>query len=398
MAVPRAKQEREISATLYGFLEERLAGREDIRANGAERYVMRQFHRIMRDFFYKTRRAYMMYSLLWFIITGLFTFGYVMALGLGAYLFVSGAITLGVVYLFYQYTEMLRTPLEQMTRQLQDLQKATAGILRVQELLDIKPEIKDEGKTPLPQGPLAVEFKDLTFSYNGEETILEGVNMRLEPGQVLGLLGRTGSGKTTTTRLLFRLYEATGGSVKIGNVDVKDIPLAELRRRVGMVTQEVQLFHASVRDNLTFFNPEIPDEAILKVIREVGLWNWYSTLPDGLDSQLKAGGSGISAGEAQLLAFTRLFLQNPGLVVLDEASSRLDPATERLIEKAVDKLLENRTGFIIAHRLETVKRADTIIILENGRVVEYGPREELAVDPDSRFYHLLQVGLEETLV
>ena len=164
-----------------------------------------------------------------------------------------------------------------------------------------------------------------------------------------------------------------------------------------MVTQDVQLFRASVRDNLTFFDDSIPDEKIVEAIHRLELDEWLQALPDGLDTVLESGSGGLSAGQAQLLAFTRIFLKDPGIVVLDEASSRLDPATEALIERAVDHLLEDRTGIIIAHRLGTVTRADDILILEDGRVIEHGVRQELADDPQSRFSQLLATGMEEVL-
>ena len=164
-----------------------------------------------------------------------------------------------------------------------------------------------------------------------------------------------------------------------------------------MVTQDVQLFRASVRDNLTFFDRAIPDEQIMEAIHRLELEEWLTSLPDGLDTVLESGSGGLSAGQAQLLAFTRIFLEDPGIVVLDEASSRLDPATEALIERAVDHLLTDRTGIIIAHRLGTVTRADDILILEHGRVVEYGERTSLVADPESRFSRLLATGLEEVL-
>ena len=229
--------------------------------------------------------------------------------------------------------------------------------------------------------------------------VLRDISFRLEPGKVLGVLGRTGSGKTTLTRLLFRLYDPASGSIRLNEVDIRNVALDGLRERVGMVTQDVQLFQATVRDNLTFFNRRIGDDQIERVLKELHLWDWFQTLPKGLGTQLAAGGQGLSAGEAQLLAFTRVFLRNPGLVILDEASSRLDPATETLLEHAVDRLFHapRRTGIIIAHRLRTVHRADDILILDNGRVIEYGPREELARDRKSRFYSLLQIGLEEAL-
>jgi ABC-type multidrug transport system fused ATPase/permease subunit len=163
------------------------------------------------------------------------------------------------------------------------------------------------------------------------------------------------------------------------------------------VTQDVQLFRASIRDNLTFFDRSVTDDQIMTTLEELELGEWYRSLPKGLDTQLETGSRSLSAGEAQLLALTRVFLRDPGLVILDEASSRLDPATEARLERAIDKLLHNRTAIIIAHRLHTVQRADEILILENGQVGEYGDRKALATNPQSRFYQLLQTGLEEVL-
>ncbi len=232
--------------------------------------------------------------------------------------------------------------------------------------------------------------------------VLRDISFGLRPSRVIGLLGRTGSGKTTLTRLLFRLYDPDQGLICLGNdanlLDIRQVPLQELRRSVGMVTQNIQLFHATVRENLTFFDTGIPDERILEAIRDLGLWEWYLSLSKGLDTELESGGGGLSAGEAQLLAFTRIFLRDPGLVILDEATSRLDPATEHLIEQAVSKLVRDRTAIIVAHRLGTVQHADDILILEDGEISEFGERTSLAEDPSSHFYHLLETGLEEVLV
>jgi len=197
---------------------------------------------------------------------------------------------------------------------------------------------------------------------------------------------------------LLRLYDFQEGGISLEGVPIGNVSLRELRQRVGMVTQDVQLFHATVRDNLTFFNRAIPDEQILTVLNDLELSTWYRALPQGLDTELGSDGEGLSAGEAQLLAFTRAFLANPGLVILDEASSRLDPATEHLIERAVSKLLQGRTGIVIAHRLGTIQRADEILILEDGQLLEHNSREALADDTSSRFYRLLQTGLEEVRV
>jgi ABC-type multidrug transport system fused ATPase/permease subunit len=417
-AVPHMAAERQASAELFGFLEERLAGIDDIRANGAGDHVMRGFNKVERQRFYKARRAGALTNVLWAITTGLFALGYTLALGMGAYLYQAGAITIGTVYLIFQYTDLLRRPLEQISDQLKELQRASAGIGRIRQLAAIEPTIVEGPTAAVPPGALAVEFDRMSFEYDDEprtegrglttehggdsvlspqSSVLTDISFQIAPGRVLGLLGRTGSGKTTLTRLLFRLYDVTDGAIRLGGVDLRAVGLASLRERVGMVTQDVQLFQATIRDNLTLFDRSIADERILAMLAELGLVDWLAGLKDGLDTELAPGGGGLSAGEAQLLAFARVFLQDPGLVILDEASSRLDPATERLIERAVDRLLEGRTGIIIAHRLATVQRADEIMILDRGRVAEHGPRELLARDPASRFATLLRVGMDEVL-
>jgi ABC-type multidrug transport system fused ATPase/permease subunit len=395
---------RQTNAELFGFLGERLAATEEIRANGAEAHVLGQLHRLMRTLLLKGRAAQMMGSLPFIIGHSVFTLAMLVTLGAGATLFLGGSITIGTLYLMLSYVNKLYQPLEEIQRQVADLQRATASVDRVRELLRARPKVVEQRRATLPTGPLPVAFAGVSFQYddgggsdNGDRSVLDDVSFDLAPGRVLGLLGRTGSGKTTLTRLLCRLYDPTAGEVTLGGVDIRGVSLADLRRHVGVVTQEVQLFKVSVRDNLTFFSRRIPDGRILEVIQQLGLGNWYASLPEGLDTVLESGGQGLSAGEAQLLALARVFLNDPGLVILDEASSRLDPATERLLEQAISRLLQGRTAIVIAHRLSTVQHADEILVLEGGRVREHGERQALVNDPTSRFYSLLQTGLEEVL-
>jgi ABC-type multidrug transport system fused ATPase/permease subunit len=397
VGVPYWTAVRQASAELFGFLEERLAGTEDLRANGATGYALLRLHERSRTVLRKQQAASVVGGLTGDSTLVLLTLGAAIALGIGGALYAAGSITIGTVYLIFGYTELLRRPVQQLTREMQDLQQSTAGMTRIQQLLDTPVTIPDTPGTPLPAGPLAVAFDGVTFAYESDEPVVRDLSFRLEPGTVLGVLGRTGSGKTTLTRLLFRLYDPAQGSIRLGGVDLRDAGLGDLRTRVGLVTQEIHLFHASVRDNLTFFDRSIPDARILAVLDDLGLGAWCRGLPRGLDTKLAPGGSGLSAGQAQLVAFARVFLKDPGLVILDEASSRLDPATERQVEHAVDRLLAGRTGIVIAHRLGTVQRADRILILERGRLVETGPRAALAADPESQFAQLLQRGLEEVL-
>jgi ATP-binding cassette subfamily B protein len=319
------------------------------------------------------------------------------ALGLSTVLRGSGAITLGTVYLVFRYTTMLRMPLERLARQMNSFQQATGGIARVRELLATQARVVDGGGAIFADGALSVDVDRVSFAYE-EEPVLRNVSFRIEPGEVLGLLGRTGSGKTTISRLLFRLHDAVDGVVRLGGIDVREAELDTLRSRIGLVTQDVQLFASSVRDNVALFDPTVSDALLHDVFADLGLDEWLRSLPGGLDTTLGPHGRGLSAGESQLVALARVFLKDPGLVVLDEASSRLDPATETFLERAVTRLLEARTGVVIAHRLATVERADKILILDRGRVAEFGPRSELARDPDSRFARLLAAGMTEELV
>lgn len=396
LAVRRWTAQREVTADYYSFLEEHITGTEDIRASGAEQYVTNRLFLLMRRMLNTTVTAQLISNLTAFSVNSLYAAGYTFGLALGAFLYSQHQISLGTAYLLVFYVGMLSKPLENIREQAKDFQEATASIERVEALLHMKPLIQDEAMGgSLGNGGMAVAFQDVSFSYDQQMPLLQGISFQLPAGQVLGVLGRTGSGKTTLARLLFRLYDPHEGSICLEGVNIRAVTLEELRARVGMVTQDVQLFHASIRDNLTFFKQSISDAQIEQILRELDLWNWVKAQPQGLDTYVAAGGKSLSAGEAQLLAFARVFLKKPGLVVLDEASSRLDPATEHLLERAVDRLLQDRTGIVIAHRLQTVQRADVIMILEDGRIVEYGPRVALASDPNSRFYRLLQTGLEE---
>ena len=424
------------SAELLGFLEEHITGTEDVVPNGGSGYVMARLYPLLNTHARLRTRTYTLSTVVGAASTLLFVLALAASMGLAAVSYQSGAMTIGAVFTIVYYVGLLESPLDSVRRHLSYIQRALASVNRTREFFDLRPEVgtaTTTGAAALPAGAPGVAFVGVSFAYkdrrmtndelrmtNEEEaaanselvtqhssldtpTVLHDISFAIAPGRVLGVLGRTGSGKTTLTRLLFRLYDVDEGAIRLQFADIRDLPLADLHRYVGMVTQDVQLFAATVRDNLTLFNnydpsrPSIDDGHILDALETLGLGDWYRGLPDGLDTVLESGGKGLSAGEAQLLAFTRVFLRDPRLVVLDEASSRLDPGTEQLLERAIDRLLRGRTGIIIAHRLRTVQRADDILILEDGRVVEFGPRAALAADPTSRFYRLLQTGLEEVL-
>ncbi|MEO3753262.1 ABC transporter ATP-binding protein [Streptomyces sp. B6B3] len=395
VAVPRVAERRAASARLFGEIEERLTSAEDLRANAGGGYAVRRFQRTLASYVRISVRASAAMRTTWVLTGAVFAAGGVLSLLAGSILYEAGTISLGTVYLVFRYTTLLRAPLEQISEQQQVAQEAVAGFARVQQLLDERPSTPDTGRSPLPPGPLAVDLDGLGYAYPNGATVLRGIDLHLPPGRTLGVVGHTGSGKTTLTRLLLRLLDPTEGTVRIGRTDARDIHLGELRRRVALVTQDVQLFGATLRDNLTLFGAHrAGDHDLTDALTDLGLGPWYRALPHGLDTMLGPNGVGVSAGEAQLIAFARVLLRDPGLVILDEATSRLDPAGEERIERAVGRLLAGRTAILIAHRLGTLDRVDEILVLDRGRIVERGTRRDLVGRAGSRFAGLLATASE----
>ena len=409
---------RESETALYGQLSEQLYGMEDIRSSGAGSYVMRGLHKLMDEISRRRLKAKVTGSLQGALGHLAFAAAQAAGLALGIRLTQRGDLSLGSVVAILSYIALLTYPVHRIQRQAGNLQRATAGIRRIHELLETRSRLHAGGSATLPVGPPLVAFRNVTFAYRDgapeagaadpvatiqdsdalpASWALRDLSFELAPGRCLGLLGRTGSGKSTVTRLLYRLYDPDAGSIELGRVGLQNLPLAALRSRIGLVTQDVQVFRATVRDNLTLFDPAVPDDRLLEAIELLGLRPWLNALPDGLDTPLGTGSAGLSAGEAQLLDLTRVFLRDPDVVVLDEASARLDPLTEQLLNTAISRLIEDRTTIIVAHRLSTVDRADEIMILDEGRCAEYGDRSRLAADPDSRFSRLRATGMQAAL-
>ncbi len=388
-AVPHWDDEREVQSQLYGDLEERLGGLEDLRANGAGPWALHRLHHHSAGWWRTARRA-----ALWGdgSIAGAslaFAAGSVLTLGLGVWLHARAELSIGSVVALFQFSQRVSDPLWQVSEQLAEMQKAAAGTRRAAALLSETPALAEpERPVPLPGGPLSLDLDRVDLAYGDDPAVLHGINLHLGAGRSLGVVGRTGSGKTSLGRLAARLWDPTAGAVRLGGIDLRRLATADLRRRVAVVTQEVEIFRASVRDNLTLFgHVAVDDDGLRRALGEVDLGRWVDGLPHGLDTELH-GTDDLSAGEAQLLAFARALLTDPGLVVLDEASSRLDPATEARLQAATGRLVQGRTVVVIAHRLATLDAVEEIAVVERGRVVEHGRRPDLARRPDSRYARL----------
>jgi ABC-type multidrug transport system fused ATPase/permease subunit len=394
-AVPSAAASRAMEAQLFADLEEHLAAAEDLRANGAGEHILRRFHDVSGDCYRADRKAEIVGGGLVRVTNLVFTFGTALLLAVGVALQRSGAIQVGTLLVLFQYCQLIRRPLDRMIDQLKQLQAAQAGVARAEQLLMEQSALDwvETSARPIAQhGPLSVALRNVTFTY-GDEVVLHDIELTLDAGRSLGLVGRSGSGKTTITRLMLRLYDPIAGVVEIDGVDLRDAAAADIAGRIGVVTQEVQLFRGTLRDNLTLFGTHpAEDDNLLALLHELGLGRWLDDQTEGLDAELGPDGSGLSAGEAQLLALGRVFLADPGLVILDEPSSRLDPDTELLIQRAVTRLIADRTAVVVAHRLSSLRDIDEIAVVEHGRIVEHGARDELAGNPASRFAHLLAVA------
>ena len=394
VAAPAWERARAASGELFGFVEERLAGTEDIRSSGAVLHTLRGFYDRARRRTWATSHARVMDAITWSTNSIIRASALAISFVLPAVLVQRGEITVGAAFVVYFYAQLLVQPLTNMSHQVEQLQQAIAGARRVVELFDVTSVVVDGDRTELPAGPLAVSFGGVTFGYDDDPPVLRDVSFDVPEGSVLGIVGRTGSGKSSLAKLLVRLHDVRDGTIDVGGVDVRRLARHTLREHVALVTQEVHVLRASVRDNVTLFDSSVDDAAVLGALDRLGLGQWLRNLPDGLDTVIGGAGSGMSAGEAQLLAFARTFLRAPGVVVLDEASSRLDPATETVLEAGVDALLDGQTGIVIAHRLATLERCDSILVLEAGQVVEHGDRRDLADDPASRYAALLAAGLD----
>lgn len=397
-AVPVWVENRGVTSEFYGLLGESIDSRDDIRASRAVEYFMYLYHKFLRKLYKVQVKSELMFYKMFASSIVIFSIGGALAIGISGYFWKEGIISIGTVFVILNYTELLKKPIDQIRFQLEDLQKSSASIKRIEEIFSTKSQLVDGNNELVKDGAIAIDVRNIDFEYEDGKKVLTDISFNINKGKILGVLGRTGSGKTTLARLIARLYDPQQGEICFNGQNINSFTIKDLRSHVAYVTQDVQIFYATLRENMTLFNPYIEDNRIIKIMEEIGLGDWFKKLPNGLDTILKSEGGGISEGEAQLIAFVRVFLSNPSIVIMDEASSRLDPATERTMEKALEKLLKNRTCIIIAHRLSTIDRADNILILEDGIIVENGSRDQLVKDKNSKFYNLLNKGIEEVLI
>jgi ATP-binding cassette subfamily B multidrug efflux pump len=365
-------------AAVVGDLAEDLAGMRVIQAFAQEDTSHEQFEEVNRA----NRDAYVEAMTLSFVFLPTVEFLGTLATGIvlwfGGSLVIRQALTLGVVVAFLSYVTRFFQPIQELSRIYTTLQAATAGGERVLNLLDTPPEIRDQpGAIEMPPIEGRVELCDVSFSYRGETRVLHDVNLTIEPGQTVALVGPTGAGKTTIANLVARLYEVTEGVVKIDGHDVRTVTQRSLRRQMGLVPQDPFLFSGTIADNIRFGDPGASDVEIKNAATMANCDVFITALPDGYETEILEGGVNLSIGQRQLICIARAVLADPRLLILDEATASVDTVTEMLIQGALDRLLAGRTAIVIAHRLSTIQEADLICVVQDGRIVEQGRHDEL---------------------
>jgi len=393
--VPFNERLREAAGKLYGLVEERLTNMEDIKALGGVTYSLRQMEQYVQQQIRHGRLAYSLGGLVWpctLFTTGL---GSGVMLAWGGYLFLHGQMTIGTVYLMYAYMNLMLWPIEDLSHQMEELQKAGGSLVRIEELRQEKTTLRYGTTTDLGATPVGVGFQNVFFRYaDDSEAVLKNIDFEIAPGHVLGIAGRTGSGKTTIGRLLARMYDPDRGRILLNGRNLRDFDQETLRRKVGVVTQNVQFFSGTLRDNLRLFDDHYTDRQLEDALGELHLRPWLEAQPQQLDTVMSSSSLDLSTGEAQRLALARIFLRDPEVVILDEAVASLDPATEEEVEAALQKLLRGRTGIVIAHKMKSIAKVDEVLILDQGEMLEYGARRELLARPQSQLNHLIAQGEE----
>ncbi|HUQ92804.1 MAG TPA: ABC transporter ATP-binding protein [Bryobacteraceae bacterium] len=368
-------------AKINSYLQEHISGMSVLQLFNREARSKDEFTEVNREHMLAYKEAIIAYG--WFYpvveFCGMATVAFILAWG--GYRVREGELSLGVLVAFFQYGMRFFRPIQDLSEKYNILQSAAAAAERIFQLLDTPSKVTSPANpASLTAGPAVVEFDRVWFAYKDEDWVVRDMSFRIEPGETIAVVGHTGAGKTTLTNLLLRFYDVQRGVIRVGGVDIREIPLEKLRRRFAIVLQDSFLFTGSLEDNIRLGTPNITREQIERAVNQVNLTDFVNGLPDGLNHALKERGAGLSTGQKQLVSFARALAHDPVFLILDEATSSVDTETELRIRGALDRLVEGRTSLVIAHRLSTIQKASRIFVLHKGLLREVGTHQELLAE------------------
>jgi ATP-binding cassette subfamily B protein len=359
-------------------IQENISGQRVVKAFARKQYEMEKFERDNKELLQRSIRAERLSAINWSLMRLLTEMSLAIILWYGGRQVISTELTLGTLMSFNMLLGQLLGPIRMLGWQVSMVQRTIASGERIFEILDTQADVRDKpGAKPIGKIEGRVTFENVSFAYDGVNMVLKNINLDVSPGETVAILGGTGSGKTTLINLIPRFYDVTEGRILIDGIDIRDVTVESLRRQIGIVTQETFLFSASLRDNIAYGNPEATDHEIMEAAKAAHIHDFIMSLPDGYDTIIGERGVGLSGGQKQRVAIARALLMDARILLLDESTSSVDVETEMQIQQAFSRLLKDRTAFIIAQRLSTVRDADRVIVLDNGRIAEEGTHEEL---------------------
>ena len=383
-------------SNLNSFVQERLTGMKIVQIFNRHQTEYEEFESINK----KHRQAWIKtvwYNAIFFPIAEMatsITIGLIVWFG-GLRVVESDALSLGIIVMFIDLSQLLFRPLRQIADKFNSLQMGMVAANRVFRIIDTEAFIDDTGKEPIKDLKGKIDFKEVRFSYKPDEEVLKGISFSIEPGQTVAVVGATGAGKSTVINLLNRMYDIDSGSIMIDDRPIRSFKLNDLRRSIGVVLQDVFLFASSIHENITLQKSEISKEEVERAAKEIGVDEFIQTLPGGYDYNVKERGSMLSSGQRQIISFLRAYVNNPSILILDEATSSIDSYSEQLIQNATEKLTQDRTSLVIAHRLATIRNADMILVMDQGEIVERGTHDELLKNTEGYYKKLYEAQFKK---
>ena len=383
-------------SNLNSFVQERLTGMKIVQIFNRHETEYNEFESINK----KHRQAWIKtvwYNAIFFPIAEMatsITIGLIVWFG-GLRVVESDALSLGIIVMFIDLSQLLFRPLRQIADKFNSLQMGMVAANRVFRIIDTEAFIDDTGKEPIKDLKGKIDFKDVRFSYKPDEEVLKGISFSIKPGQTVAVVGATGAGKSTVINLLNRMYDIDSGSIMIDDRPIRLFKLNDLRRSIGVVLQDVFLFASSIHENITLQKSEISKEEVERAAKEIGVDEFIQTLPGGYDYNVKERGSMLSSGQRQIISFLRAYVNNPSILILDEATSSIDSYSEQLIQNATEKLTQDRTSLVIAHRLATIRNADMILVMDQGEIVERGTHDELLKNTEGYYKKLYEAQFKK---